>query len=97
MQTAFTKELIKSCIPTNKIKMNLLCFVSVQNLYETIKTQTIDFFIIDISSDQNKVLDAVIQIRKIDKYKYVPLVILSDTIDNYICSYKYIHCYDFIH
>lgn len=93
---SFTKELIRSCIPTNKIKMNLLCFVSVQNLYETIKTQTIDFFIIDISSDQNRVLDAAVQIRKIDKYKYTPLIILSDNIDNYIFSFKYIHCYAFI-
>lgn len=92
----FTKELIKSCIPVNKIRMNLLCFVSIQNLYETIKTQAIDFFIIDISSNQTAVLDAALQIRKIERYKYTPLIIISDSIDNYIFSFKYIHCYEFI-
>lgn len=77
---------------------------AVSNTYEAYKiamTQSVELFIVDVILDANipgdvSGIEFVDRIRKIEHYKYVPIVMISSLEDPKFFAFNHLHCYSYL-
>ena len=90
-------EIVKECDSTSVI----YCAENSAMAYKYAMEERIDLFLVDIVLDNNVLNDVsgivfVDKIRKIDRYKFVPLIFVTSLEDHKMNAYQNLHCYKYI-
>lgn len=93
----FLSELVRSCDKTACIFQT----ADVAKAYQIVVSNDIELMLVDIMLDKLRPedisgLNFVADIRKLDKYAFVPIIIVSGLIDETFHSFYELHCYGFL-
>ncbi len=88
-------------VQNNDVKNVVYAFQDLKGAYQCAMEKVIDLFIVDIILDKNTPGDAsglkfVENIRKINRYAFVPIIFVTSLEDTKLYTYENLHCYSFI-
>lgn len=83
------------------IKQHVFAFSDIKDAYQCALEKRIDLFVIDIILDTSVPGDSsglkfVDRIRKIENYKFTPVIFVTSLEDAKLYTYERLHCYSFI-
>lgn len=89
------QALIKIIQETNTM-YNILEASNISEARETIKSNDIDLFYIDIGLGMKSGLDLAFEIRKVPRYRLTWIIFITTHVKYMIEAFKEVHCYDYI-
>lgn len=95
------REHLASLINELEIQNTLFRCDNIKDAYQYALERDIDLFLVDIILKPNSPGDSsglkfVDSIRKIDRYAFTPVIIVTSLEDAKLCSYEKLHCYSFV-
>lgn len=96
-----TVKAIKKMIQKVSVKCTVFSFNNLKDAYQCTLEKEIHLFIIDVILDTSQPGDSsglkfVDRIRQIDKYSFVPVIIITSLEDSKMYTYEKLHCYSFV-
>lgn len=95
------REHLASLINELEIQNTLFRCDNIKDAYQYALERDIDLFLVDIILKPNSPGDSsglkfVDSIRKIDRYAFTPVIMVTSLEDAKLCSYEKLHCYSFV-
>ncbi len=94
-------EHLKLLVAELEVKCDVYATHNLQDAYQYILDNSVDLFVIDIILDTSRPGDTsglkfVNNLRKIERYAFVPVIIVTSLEDPKLYTYEKLHCYSFI-
>lgn len=94
-------EHLKVLIAELEVKCDVYATHDLKDAYQYILENTVDLFIIDIILDTSRPGDTsglkfVDNLRKIERYAFVPVIFVTSLEDSKLYTYEKLHCYSFV-
>lgn len=96
-----TRKVLKSIVKSISHDVNVYEFSDTEGVYDFIFNHTIDLFLVDIILEKNVAGDLsgirlVEDIRKINRYEFVPVIFVTSLYDPKLYAYTELHSYGYI-
>lgn len=96
-----TLEYMKKIVQEVPVKNDIYAFDNLKDAYQCTLEKAVDLFVVDIILNTNKPGDSsglkfVDSIRKIERYKFTPVIFVTSLEDSRLYTYEKLHCYSFM-